>query len=193
MLTNMEMNQIATTSNTRPQPETKSSKFKSFFKRQKKTTIVLSERDARVLAQVKSRAKLLDTGLNIGCARIGIDPIIGLVPIVGDAVTLLLALQLVYTAQKADIPKSLTHQMMFNVAFDFAVGLIPVLGDYADFLFKCNDKNAKLFEAFLYERAAKEAAEAEAAALARDYVTTPESAAGTAPSHGSKPKPYANV
>ncbi|KAF9361181.1 hypothetical protein BGX26_005275 [Mortierella sp. AD094] len=193
----MKMNQITTTTTTRTQPETKTSKFKSFFKREKKVAIVLSERDARILAQVKSRAKLLDTGLNIGCARIGIDPIIGLVPIAGDAVTMALAMQLIYTAQKADIPKSLTQQMIFNVAVDFAIGLIPILGDYGDFLFKCNDRNAKLFEAFLYERAAKEAAEAEAVALARDNIATPQSAAGAGhhggPSYTSKPKPYANV
>jgi hypothetical protein len=55
----------------------KGSKFKSFFSRNKKAKVVLSERDAEILRQVKRRAKILDTGLNLGCARIGLDPIIG--------------------------------------------------------------------------------------------------------------------
>ncbi|KAF9109319.1 hypothetical protein BGX27_007754 [Mortierella sp. AM989] len=173
---------------TAPQPENKSSKLKSFFKREKKLATVLSERDARVLAQVKGRAKLLDTGLDLGCAKIGLDPIIGLVPIAGDAITMALALQLVHTAQKADIPKSLTQKMLFNVAVDFGLGLIPVLGDYGDFLFKANDRNARIFEEFLYERAAKQAAEAESSA-ARNHVTTPPTAAG----HHNASRPYEHV
>ncbi|KAG0370511.1 hypothetical protein BGZ54_006026 [Gamsiella multidivaricata] len=160
--------------------EPRGSKFKNFFKRDKKARIVLSERDARILAQVKRRAKILDTGVNLGFARFGLDPIIGLVPVLGDAATMFLALQVVYTAQKADIPKSLTQRMLFNVALDFGIGLVPVLGDIGDFLFKANDKNAKLFEQFLYERAATEAAEAEAAA-ARNRVATPSAAATAAP------------
>ncbi|KAF9209798.1 hypothetical protein BGZ49_000985 [Haplosporangium sp. Z 27] len=158
--------------------ENKTNKFKSFFKRDKKAPTVLSERDARVLARVKSRAKLLDTGLNIGCARVGIDPIIGLVPVAGDLVTMLLALQLIYMAQEAEIPKSLSYRMLLNVVFDFGIGLVPILGDYADFLFKANARNAKHFEEFLYERAAKDEAKLEATTFAENNVTAPQSAAG---------------
>ena len=39
--------------------------------------------------------------------------------------------------------------------------MVPVLGDFADFFFKANDRNYKLFEAYLYERAAAAAAEKE--------------------------------
>ena len=46
------------------------------------------------------------------------------------------------------------------------MGLVPVIGDIADFLFKANARNAKLFEDYLYERAAVRAAEAEAEAAA---------------------------
>jgi hypothetical protein len=51
-------------------------------------------------------------------------PQIGLIPIAGDAITLAIAMRLIHTAQKADIPKSLTHQMLFNVALDFGVSFI---------------------------------------------------------------------
>ncbi|KAG0277922.1 hypothetical protein BGZ95_005075 [Linnemannia exigua] len=147
------------------QRESKSSKLKSFFTGgKKKAKTVLSARDAEILAQVKRRAKVLDTAIDLGVAKIGLDPILGLIPIAGDAITMMIALRLIHTAQKADIPKSLTQKMLMNVALDFGMGLIPLVGDVADFLFKANQRNAKLFEEFLYERAANQAAEAEAAA-----------------------------
>jgi len=147
--------------------ESQSSRFKSFFTGgKKKNQIVLSARDAEILAQVKKRAKVLDTAINLGFAKFGLDPILGLIPVAGDAITLMIAMRLIHTAQKADIPKSLTQKMLFNVALDFGMGLVPVVGDIADFLFKANQKNAKLFEDFLYERAAQQAAEAERQAAA---------------------------
>ncbi|KAG0322249.1 hypothetical protein BGZ97_007988 [Linnemannia gamsii] len=151
-------------------PESKGSKFKSFFTGgKKKKQIVLSARDAEILAQVKRRAKVLDTAIDLGVAKIGLDPILGLIPIAGDAITLAIAMRLIHTAQKADIPKSLTHQMLFNVALDFGMGLVPLVGDIADFLFKANQRNAKLFEDFLYERAAAQAVEAEQQAASKAH------------------------
>ncbi|KAG0263847.1 hypothetical protein BG011_007935 [Mortierella polycephala] len=151
--------------------QSRSSKFKSFFKKSKKTKIILSERDAQILAQVKRRAKILDTGVNLGFARIGLDPILGLIPVAGDVITMLMAMRLIHTAQKADIPKSLTQKMLFNVAVDFGLGLVPLVGDIGDFFFKANDRNAKLFEAYIYERAASQAAAAETAAARRNLAT----------------------
>jgi len=62
---------------TREPPAKKGSKLKGFFTRNKKAKIVLSERDAEILRKVKHRAKVLDTGFNLGFAKIGLDPIIG--------------------------------------------------------------------------------------------------------------------
>ncbi|KAG0336011.1 hypothetical protein BG004_008227, partial [Podila humilis] len=52
------------------------SKIKNFFRRDKKVQVELSKEDARILEQVKSRAKVLDTGVDLGCAKIGLDPIL---------------------------------------------------------------------------------------------------------------------
>ncbi|KAI8604140.1 hypothetical protein EDD21DRAFT_367044 [Dissophora ornata] len=118
---------------------------------------------------------------------------LGLVPFMGDMITMFLALQLVYTAQQADIPKSLTQRMFLNVAFDFIIGLTPILGDFADFLFKANDKNAKLFEAFLFERAAAQAAEAEAAAASNRVAAPPAVANPAGDSGAGKPLHHNNT
>lgn len=45
----------------------------------------------------------------------------GLIPVAGDAITLVMAMNLIRTAQQADIPKELTTKMLFNVAIDFGV------------------------------------------------------------------------
>src|SRR5271170_3812762 len=45
--------------------------------------------------------------------------------------------------------------MYSNMAFDFGIGLIPVVGDLADAWFKCNTRNNILLERFLRERGAK--------------------------------------
>ncbi|KAG0030832.1 hypothetical protein BGZ82_007275 [Podila clonocystis] len=147
-----------------PTHESASSKIKGFFRKDKKTKVVLSEEDARILEQVKRRAKVLDTGVDLGCAKIGLDPIIGLIPVAGDFITLAMALNLVRTAQKADIPRYLVRKMLFNIVIDFGFGLVPVLGDFADFVFKANDRNARIFEDYLYARAAQDAEDAEAKA-----------------------------
>ncbi|KAF9140867.1 hypothetical protein BGX30_005853 [Mortierella sp. GBA39] len=158
---------MATTHHQTAKVESKGSKFKSFFTGgKKKNQIVLSARDAEILAQVKKRAKTLDTAFNLGFAKIGLDPILGLIPVAGDGITFIIAIRLVHTAKKADIPLSLSNEMYLNVLIDFGLGLVPVLGDFADFVFKANQRNAKLFEDYLYERAGLEAAEAEAQAAA---------------------------
>ncbi|KAG0222108.1 hypothetical protein BGW41_006208 [Actinomortierella wolfii] len=132
-------------------------KIKGFFKRSKKEPIHLTPHEAEVLEKVKRRAKALDTAIDLGFAKIGLDPIIGLIPVAGDVVTTAMGLNVVRTAKQADIPDWLVRKMLMNVAIDFGLGFIPLVGDIGDFVFKANARNARLFEEFLYERAAKRA------------------------------------
>lgn len=53
---------------------------------------------------------------------------------------------------EAQLPDELVSRMMLNVAIDFVIGLVPLLGDMLDIMFKCNSKNALLFEHYLYKR-----------------------------------------
>ncbi|KAI9019362.1 hypothetical protein CLU79DRAFT_758488 [Phycomyces nitens] len=121
---------------------------------QSKTTpdIILSERDRAVLKSVKKRAVYLDKGFDCCCCQIGLDPIIGLIPVVGDAISMIMALQIVRIASKADLPRNVLLQMLGNVFMDFLVGLTPVAGDILDVLFKCNWRNAQLLEEYLMLR-----------------------------------------
>lgn len=83
--------------------------------------IILSHEDRKLLTKVKNRAWYLDKGFHCCCFQIGLDGLIGLIPGIGDFITTYMALQLVRTAAKANLPNSLLSRMVFNVFLDFMV------------------------------------------------------------------------
>lgn len=80
--------------------------------------------------------------------RIGLDGLLGLVPGFGDAAGSLVSVWLIYQAHKAGAPAGLLTRMAANVALDFAVGSIPIVGDLFDFAFKANTRNLKLLREY---------------------------------------------
>ena len=80
-----------------------------------------------------------------GGYSIGLDPIIGLVPGIGDLIGTAVSGFIVYHAHQAGAPKATVLRMMVNVGIDSAVGAIPFLGDVFDFAFKANQKNLELY------------------------------------------------
>lgn len=99
-------------------------------------------RRARVLA------RLLDDAVRIPVVdvRVGLDSIIGLLPIGGDVVTGIVSLYVVFEAARAGVPKPTLVRMLLNIALDVAVGSVPVVGDVADVVWKANRRNVELFE-----------------------------------------------
>ncbi len=91
-------------------------------------------------------ANLLDNKFKVFNFRFGIDPLLGLIPGGGDLVSLLLSLYLVWIGFKAKIPTAKLIEMIMNTAVDFLVGLVPVLGDVADFTFKLNIRNLNILK-----------------------------------------------
>ncbi|OAX83884.1 hypothetical protein ACJ72_01761 [Emergomyces africanus] len=115
----------------------------------------ISANDERILTKVKRRAYRLDLSLCNFCGiRFGWGSVIGLVPAIGDALDMFMALMVVTTCNKIDggLPSGLRLRMLFNVAIDFVIGLIPFIGDLADAVYKCNTRNAVLLERLLKER-----------------------------------------
>jgi hypothetical protein len=78
--------------------------------------------------------------------RFGLDPLLGLIPFVGDIATSLLSLYILTVAQQLQVPRSTLLRMGLNVGVDYVVGAIPVLGNLFDFAWKANDRNVKLLE-----------------------------------------------
>jgi hypothetical protein len=80
---------------------------------------------------------------------IGLDSIIGLVPVVGDLVTAAMGAYLVWEAKNIGLPKWKLWRMAGNIAFDTAIGAIPVAGDAFDLMFRSNTRNLKIVKKHL--------------------------------------------
>ena len=93
-------------------------------------------------------SRLLDSAFEIpGTSyRVGLDPIIGLVPWVGDLVSPLFTIALLWQAREMALPRVVQTRMLINVAIDAIVGAIPIAGDLFDFAWKANDMNMALLE-----------------------------------------------
>ena len=75
---------------------------------------------------------------------VGLDAIIGLVPVVGDIIAMGMGAYIVWEARNLDMPKWKLLRMAGNVAFDSAVGAVPVVGDVFDFMFRSNTRNLRI-------------------------------------------------
>jgi hypothetical protein len=78
--------------------------------------------------------------------RFGLDPIIGLIPIIGDLATTIMSLYILATAAQMQVPKSTLARMGLNIAIDSVVGAIPLVGNIFDFAWKANALNMQLLE-----------------------------------------------
>ncbi len=101
---------------------------------------------AKHLAVARGITKLLDTGFSIWKFKFGLDPILGLIPGLGDIFPSLLSFYIVFVALLHKIhPLKIAH-MVFNILIDLTIGSIPILGDILDFVIKPNIKNLSILE-----------------------------------------------
>ena len=75
---------------------------------------------------------------------VGLDALVGLIPVAGDIVGMALGAYIVWEARNLDMPKWKLARMAGNVAFDSVVGAVPVAGDLFDFMFRSNTRNLKI-------------------------------------------------
>jgi hypothetical protein len=78
--------------------------------------------------------------------RFGWDPIIGLIPWVGDLLTAMMSCAIVVQAHQMRMPRVVQLRMLLNVAIDVAIGIVPFAGDIADVFWKSNTKNLAMLE-----------------------------------------------
>ena len=121
------------------------------------------------IARATRLAGWLDTAFRIPGTRIriGLDPILGLLPGLGDAVAALVGGFIVWTALRAGAPRPVVARMLGNVAIDAIVGAVPLLGTVFDVVFKAHQRNARLLADWAGQPAIVEARQVRAlAALA---------------------------
>lgn len=106
---------------------------------------VAGEQHPRI-RHIERLAQLLDAQFRVPILgyKIGLDGLLGLVPVVGDVASGLMALYLIYQAYTLGMRNRRILEMIGNAVVDFLVGLIPILGDFLDFVNKSNAKNAAI-------------------------------------------------
>mgnify|MGYP001267625660 CR=1 FL=1 len=93
-------------------------------------------------------ATLLDSQFNIAGVRFGLDPIINLIPWVGDFIGAALSIFILHTAYKVGVSRSDMLKMVVNIIIDFIVGIIPIAGVIFDVVYKANVRNVKILEKY---------------------------------------------
>ncbi|HEY9853674.1 MAG TPA: DUF4112 domain-containing protein [Leptolyngbyaceae cyanobacterium] len=103
------------------------------------------------LQRLRNLSNLLDNAIPIPGTdyRIGIDPILGLIPGGGDTIAAVLSAYIVIEAARLGLPRESLIRMVFNLIVDTALGSLPFLGDIFDATWKANIKNLALIESHL--------------------------------------------
>ncbi|HEY9803137.1 MAG TPA: DUF4112 domain-containing protein [Leptolyngbyaceae cyanobacterium] len=116
-----------------------------------KYSYVDSNTQAATIKRLRQLSYLLDTVIKIPGTPIavGLDPIIGIIPIGGDALGLILSCYIVFEASRLGVPKKILNKMIFNIIIDTLIGSFPVIGDFFDFAWTANQYNIKLIEKYL--------------------------------------------
>ncbi|MDJ0367676.1 DUF4112 domain-containing protein [Hymenobacter sp. H14-R3] len=98
------------------------------------------------LRWVERVARLLDSQFQLPGTqfRFGLDPLLGLVPVVGDLSTTLVSVALLLTMLRHGASGAVVVRMALNILIDTVVGAIPILGSIFDFTFKSNERNVAL-------------------------------------------------
>lgn len=106
---------------------------------------------ADVRKRVEVVERILERSIRIpGLERqVGLDAIIGLVPVAGDVIAAGMGMYLVWEARNLGMSKWHRTRMLANIGVDTVIGAIPFAGDLFDFLFRSNSKNLRIIINYL--------------------------------------------
>jgi hypothetical protein len=114
-------------------------------------TTHLTRREEAALDRVRKTADILDEAVTIPGTNIdvGLDPLLGLLPVSGDLAAGTISLYIVAEAARIGVPREKLVRMLLNVGIDVGVGSIPVAGTVLDAFWKANERNVSLIEEHL--------------------------------------------
>jgi hypothetical protein len=110
-----------------------------------RTIDIVLDKDAE-LARVEKIARVLDSEFVIPGTgvRYGLDPLLGLIPGVGDLIGFLIGVYIIHRLDRLEMSGWTRFRMFWNITVDLLGGLFPVIGDIFDVAFKANLKNVEL-------------------------------------------------
>lgn len=101
------------------------------------------------LRNIEALTKLLDNQFEIFGFKFGIDPILGFIPWLGDALPAIISTYLIGVAIQTKMPTHRVLLMVGHVLLDFVLGSVPFLGNFIDFFYKSNARNYTILRAHL--------------------------------------------
>ncbi len=113
------------------------------------------------LARATKVSTLLDSAVKIPIPfkkkplEIGLDPVLGMVPVIGDFAGGIAGAYILGEAIRAGLPKWEATKMLFNIGLDIAIGLLPGVGDLGDFLYKSHKWNVEIFRKYAEKQGVK--------------------------------------
>ena len=102
----------------------------------------------RDLNEMRRLSTLLDEAVKIPVInyRVGLDALLGLVPVIGDFSGFAISSYIIFKAHNMGVPREKVSRMVFNSLVDVFVGSIPLVGDIFDVFWKSNKRNMKIVE-----------------------------------------------
>jgi hypothetical protein len=106
-------------------------------------------------ASVRRRVEAMETLLERAFVvpgtsyRVGLDAVVGLVPVVGDLVTTAMGAWIVWEGRNLGMPKFQLLRMAGNVGLDTMIGAVPLVGDLFDLAFRSNSRNLRILKKWL--------------------------------------------
>jgi hypothetical protein len=100
------------------------------------------------LRRIERLVWLLDRSIPVGKWRIGIDPLLGLIPGLGDWLGAALSLYILYEGARLGLHGAVLVRMTGNILIETIVGAVPVLGDLFDFAWQANTRNLALIKRY---------------------------------------------
>jgi hypothetical protein len=106
----------------------------------------MDEKTEKRVAAIEALARLWDSQFSLPGipVNLGLDTIIGFIPVIGDTLSLGVSSYIVSESARLGVGKGVVSKMVFNIFIDWFIGLIPLIGDLFDWGWKANNRNAAL-------------------------------------------------
>ena len=112
-----------------------------------------AERKQRARERLITLTRLMDSAVDVPLlrTRVGLDALLGVVPVAGDVLSAAIGLYLIAQARELGASRWLQGKMLGNLVLDAAVGSVPLAGDVFDIYFRAHRRNLKLLQQHLGE------------------------------------------
>lgn len=103
-------------------------------------------------ARLEALARLMDSAVRVPGTNVtlGLDALLGLIPVAGNVATTLISSYLILEARRLGVSKFTLARMMGNVGLDALISAVPLVGNFGDVFFKANRRNLALLRRHLH-------------------------------------------